>query len=270
MHNTAIGMVVTDLDGTLLNPDREISDEAVKTIALLRRKNIPFTFITGRPPYAVERFARRVGITGPIACCNGAVIVESGTVLVQHTFSLQPLRSVMEQAATLALTVLLYSDGTEYTLAPTDWTREREAQGRPFPLWQFCDHPHAGAEKVNIMAEKGQESAFAGLLPGIHSLEKNFSIALYGQSGCEVVSPEVNKATGLLELCRLFGVRPEQVLAIGDNENDHPMLRAAGIGAAVANAAEITKCQADYRCTSAYTDGVIEAIRKFALKGDGV
>lgn len=268
MHHTEIRMVVTDLDGTLLSPGREISDKAVETIALLRRKNIHFTFITGRPPYAVERFAERVGITAPIACCNGAVIVQNGKLLLQHSFSLAPVLPLMELATAQGLTVLLYSQGIEYALAPTEWTRSREVMGRGFPLWHLSDHPNATAEKVNIMVTAEQEPIFTTLVPSVHTLKNSFSVAIYGQTGCEIVSHEVNKATGLRELCRLCGVTPEQTLAVGDNENDNPMLQAAGIGAAVANAVETTRALADYHCKLSYTDGVVEAICKFALMED--
>ena len=54
-----IRLVVTDLDGTFLSPDRTISDRAVETVAKLREKGVLFTFITGRPWCAAERFAVR-------------------------------------------------------------------------------------------------------------------------------------------------------------------------------------------------------------------
>lgn len=267
MTDKNIRMVVTDLDGTLLAPNRTISDEAVKTLGQLQDRGILFTFITGRPPYAVKQFAQRVGITTPIVCCNGAVIEHNDVVLSKHPFSLIPLRSLMEDAATKGLTVLLYSDGVEYTLAPTEWTRTRELRGKTFPIWNFADHPNPAAEKVNIMAD-GDEAAFAALVPEISSWRTAYSLAIYGTSGCEIVSPEVDKATGLKDLCQLCGVRLEETLAIGDNENDHPMLKVAGIGAAVANATTTTKELADYCCAASYTDGVVEAIRKFVLWED--
>lgn len=262
MQHTPIRMIVTDLDGTLLSPSREISDEAVETIAKLRRQKIHFTFITGRPPYAIERFAERVGLTDPVVCCNGAVVVQAGQVVVQHSFPLAPLQSLMERAAGMGLTVLLYAEGTEYTLSSTLWTQSRERSGKTFPIWRFAEHPLAEVEKVNVMAD-GQEALFSTLIPEIQAFTTQLSVALYEHSGCEMVSKDANKATGLLELCRLCGVAPSQTLAIGDNENDHPMLQVAGIGAAVANATEATKQKADYCCSASYTDGVLEAIRKF-------
>jgi hydroxymethylpyrimidine pyrophosphatase-like HAD family hydrolase len=83
------------------------------------------------------------------------------------------------------------------------------------------------------------------------------------------VAGGVNKATALAELCALYGVSTEEVLAIGDNANDNPMLKAAGVGAAVANAEENTKRAADYICRKSYAGDVVEAIGRFCLSGEG-
>ena len=76
----------------------------------------------------------------------------------------------------------------------------------------------------------------------------------------------VNKGAGLLRLADLLGVAREDTIAIGDNWNDFPMIEAAGLGVAVANAVEDMKPRCDYVC-EASCDGnaVAEVIRKFVL-----
>jgi Cof subfamily protein (haloacid dehalogenase superfamily) len=256
----AIRLVVCDLDGTLLDPERQIPQEAVDAIALLKQRGIGFTFITGRPPYAVKRFVRQAVVEGPLACCNGALIVEGERTLVKHSFPMEPLRGLMEKAAALGMTVLLYQGGTEYCLTETEWARSRL-----LPVWQPDWGTGIPAEKVNIFSEE-KAASFETLLPRIKALAESYSIAVYGSSGCEIVAGAVNKATALAELCGLYGVAKEEVLAIGDNENDNPMLEAAGIGAAVANAAENTRWAAGYICRESYARGVVEAIYRFCLK----
>lgn len=257
-----IKLVVTDLDNTLLSPDRTISARAVAVMDAVRKRGVHFTFITGRPPYAVERFARQMHLTDPIVCCNGAVIVQDGALLLCRSFPLAPLRSLMEQGAAQGLTVLLYANSTEYALADTDWVRSRRAAGKAFPLFAFSSSAPDTAEKVNFITG-GTEAAFLGLLPEIQSLTDRYSISLYGSGGCEIVAPGVNKGTGLLELCAILGVSPAETLAVGDDANDPELLKAAGIGAAVANATESVKRCADYCCSAPYTDGVIEAVERF-------
>lgn len=271
MERQRIQMVVTDLDDTLLSKTKEICEEAVSLIRELERKNVRFTFITGRPPYAIQRFAEKVRITAPIVACNGAMLVDTETDMVseQTAMPLQPWKNILEKAREQGHTILVLAGNIEYTLKETLWSRKRKEAGREVPVIELEELlSRKDIYKVNIMEEEGK-SSFASLLPAIREMQKDYSIALYGTSGCEVVAGNVNKETGLRKLCRLCGLEPDQVLAVGDNENDLQMLKAAGVGAAVANASEKVKETADYVCSNGYTQGVIEAIQKFVMETDG-
>ena len=260
-----IRLVVTDLDDTLLSPDKEISEEAAEIIDGLEERGIKFTFITGRPPYAIERFAEKVRITAPVVACNGAMLVDraAGTVFPQAALNPGPLLEILKDASGQGHTVLVLAGQTEYTLGETAWTRKRKEAGRELPVARIENLLSAGdIYKVNIMEEK-DAPPFDGILARILERKDDYSVSVYGKSGCEIVAKGVNKRTGLLKLCEQCGIPPESVLAIGDNENDIEMIRAAGTGAAVENAVKRVKESADYICKNSYTDGVIEAILKF-------
>lgn len=262
-----IKAVITDLDDTLLSPTKEISDEAVALIHKIKEMGVAFTFITGRPKYAVENFAKRVQIDEAIVSCNGGLIFKGEEILVKHSFKASKLRAVMEKANALDLTVLFYLDDVEYALKETSWVKVRKDAGRNFPIRTLTDSEWETIEfeKLNIMAD-GLTEDFAKLIADIEDLRKEFSIALYGHNGCEIVSKEVNKAVGMHELAKILGIKVEEIMAIGDNANDHEMLEQAGIGVAVGNAQPATKQYADYICKKPYTEGVIEAIEKFIIK----
>lgn len=254
----AVRLVVTDLDGTLLDENKEISDEAVQAIRGLRDRGILFTFITGRPWCAAVRFARRAGIDLPVITCNGAVIHRDEQIIWQRTMELAPLRPVLEQAVAEGLTVLCSQDGDEFAFSGTAWARKRDYPVRApsAALWQMR------ADKVNIMSGEGTQ-AFRRLLPQLDLLRDLYAIVCYGDTGCEIVARGNSKAAALQVYSALYGIPLEETLAIGDNENDLEMLRLAGTGAAVANATESAKQAADYVCESDRTRGVLEAIRRF-------
>lgn len=271
MEKNTIHMVVTDLDDTLLSKTKEISEEAVHLIEELEKRNVTFTFITGRPPYAVKRFAEKVNITAPIVACNGAMIINAKTeeIIEKSPLPLRPLEEILKRAKEQGHTVLILAGNIEYTLGETPWTRKRKEDGRELPIAELEKLLlREDIYKVNIMEEAAQ-SPFSDFIPWIEEKRKEYSIALYGTSGCEIVAKNINKETGLKKLCRLCGTEPEYVLAVGDNENDLEMLKAAGVGAAVANASEAVKQTADYVCGREYTDGVIEAICKFVMGEEG-
>lgn len=255
-----IRLIVTDLDGTLLDENRMISDEAVETIRAAEARGVGFTFITGRPWRGASRFVRRTGIRIPTITCNGAVINQEARILWSAPMALEPLRELMERAAGLGLTVLFSKDGEEAALSETDWTRSRDYTIAA-PDWET-----QRADKVNLISGDRQ-AEFQSLAPLMDALEDRYEIVRYERFGCEIAGKGVNKAEALRRYAALRGVALEEVLAIGDNENDLQMLRLAGVGAAVANATAAAKEAADYICRKSRTEGVIEAVRKFCLGG---
>jgi hypothetical protein len=257
-----IRLIVTDLDGTLLDENREISDRAVQTIREVQEKGILFTFITGRPWCGASRFARRAEINISTITCNGAVINKDNHILWSHSMDIAPLRTLLEQAVQQGMTVLCSKDGGEVAFSETDWTRVRN-----YPIITPSEDTwKQQADKVNIMSGEYRE-AFRALRPMMDALRDQVEIVCYEDAGCEIVAKGVNKAAALERYAADNGVSLAQTLAIGDNENDLEMLRLAGVSAAVANATDAAKAAADYVCQSSRTDGVVEAIRKFCLEG---
>ncbi|MBN1441217.1 MAG: HAD-IIB family hydrolase, partial [Planctomycetes bacterium] len=85
----------------------------------------------------------------------------------------------------------------------------------------------------------------------------------------EIMAPGISKGAALPAIARHLGIATEQILAVGDADNDNEMLEAAGIGVAVANAREETRRIADFVTESSNNDGAVaEAIRRFALGGN--
>lgn len=264
-----IRLVVTDLDGTLLGPDASISEEAVQTVAELAKSKIRFTFITGRPYYAVERFARQLMITAPIITCNGAVLCDGEKVLYRRSFPLANLENLVRAAVPNGFTVLMFQRDTEYSFSETQWTRKRKEAGRTMPIREIRTINWAveTADKLNIITEPGS-AKFDSLKGFLDKIRDFYSVTVYGDRGCEIVAKDVNKAVALQNLCKLLEIRENEVLAIGDNENDNEMLAMAGVGAAVNNAVPSTKRFADYLCTLPFTEGAVEAIRVIALRDE--
>ena len=261
-----IKLVVSDMDGTFLSPDKNISPAALHAVAALRRHGVAFTFITGRPRFPALRHAQLLDLTMPIVACNGALIFQGDDTYFRRTFPLSPLREFLQCAHADGLTVLYSLCDVEYAFAETHWTTHHRSLGRDIALRPVADNEwcHLEVEKVNVFARE-DGSGFTDLVPFIRSLRETHSISLYGWNGCEIVADKLNKATGLQELCKLYNVSLSQVLAIGDSSNDDPMLIAAAIGCAVQNAAPGTKSVANYVCQNSFGEGVAEAIDRFVF-----
>lgn len=257
-----IRLVVTDLDGTLLSPDRTISDHAVEVISRLKEKGVLFTFITGRPWCAAERFAERVGIDLPVISCNGAVISRGYDILWRRPMPLLHLRGLLAAAVDEGLTVLYSQEGRETAMSETDWVRQRNC---PVHYPEDSEWSRLTADKVNLISGEKRE-AFRRLSASFQGLSGIYKFVCYGDIGCEIAGKGVTKASALAQYASDRGIGMEHVMAIGDNENDLEMLRLAAVGVAVQNATGAAKEAADYVCVASNTDGVVEAIEKFCLE----
>ena len=252
-----IQLVVTDLDGTLLDADKQINDRAKQAIVRLMEAGIAFTFITGRPRPSIQRFSESVQVTAPIISCNGAVIYHNDRILLSRDFSPLRLRPLLERAVSMGMTVLCCEGDREFAFSRTAWTDARLhfAIRRP----EDFDWNTLRLVKANII-NLGEPEPFLALADQIQEMESEFSITTYGTAGAEIIAKDVDKATGLKWLCGYLGLDVRQAMACGDNENDNSMLREAGIGIAVANACQSTQKHADYVSSAQRTDGVTEAI----------
>lgn len=256
-----IRLVVTDLDGTFLSPDRTISDRAVETVAKLRERGVLFTFITGRPWCGAERYALRAGIDIPVITCNGAVINNGYDMIWRSPMLLEPLREILERAVQEGLTVLYSQAGREAAMSETDWTRQRNYT---IHLPSEEEWKTLTADKVNLIS--GEKTAeFVQISTKFDKLRDRYQFVCYTDTGCEIAGAGVTKASALERYAASQNIPMAQVMAIGDNENDLEMLRLAGTGAAVGNATASAKAAADYICRASNTDGVVEAIEKFCL-----
>lgn len=291
-----IRLVVSDIDGTLIRAGEEFPAAVKDSVKALSARGILFTFASGRLPYMITPYAVMLGVTAPICACNGTLLyalsevndktqckektivcseqgvqTETGDslihVLERHPVSLAALRPLAEAALSLGMTVLYAINGMEYCMRETEASRrKRRERGKYHPVRPVQEEEWGNlfADKLNILDEQkriGQLAEFE--LP----LEKSgiCEITHYGESGIEIVAAGYGKAYGVKQICRQLGISTDEVLAVGDNENDDEMIRLAGLGCAVENAEARTKACADVVASEASGKGVAELIERFCL-----
>jgi Cof subfamily protein (haloacid dehalogenase superfamily) len=261
-------LIVTDLDDTLLRNDRTISERSKQTIARAREKGIIVALATGRMYPSAAPYARELGLTGPMPCCQGAEIadIETGRPIkitgIPRELAGEALRFIESKG--------LYAQ--YYSIDDYFFERESEeseyyrvmagVQGKPTGM-QLSAAVDFDPIKILVISEPAlirrtyEEASeyFAGKL----------CIAISKSRYLEITHPRANKGAAVEELAAMHKVRREQVMALGDALNDLPMLQYAGLGVAVANGDEQVKAQADALTASNESDGVAEAIEKYAL-----
>jgi hypothetical protein len=119
---------------------------------------------------------------------------------------------------------------------------------------------------VDFSQERVSEIAFYRTLPVelIKDALKDFDVKIYDtRFALHITDPAVDKGSALVRVAEDMGIRPEEILAIGDSENDLEFLKVAGLKVAVANANPELKARADYVTEKSYGDGVKEALERF-------
>jgi Cof subfamily protein (haloacid dehalogenase superfamily) len=267
-------IIALDLDGTLLNSQHKISAHNKAVIAEAKAQGIKIVLASGRPLTGMQAHLDNLGITGNddyVCHFNGAVVeqVGSGKVVNSKIIDGAAAKRIARIAKTLGVNVHAFSQefGLITPMISTYTELEASLNGIEIHIMDFeqLDDDHH-ITKVMMIDESDVLSDAISRLPS--SLYNEFMVVRSAPWFLEFLHPECNKGTGIKMIADYLGVPAQQVMCIGDAENDHHMLRFAGLGVAMANGTEETKALADYVTLSNDEDGVAYAIEKFALRKD--
>ncbi len=260
-------LLVTDVDGTLLTPDRRVLPSVREALRLARTRGVRVHLATGRMWRSVRPYAEAVDADSPVVLFNGAVVYDflSDRVLQQHTLDPHAARAALEvlrdfpdlrpHVFTLGEVYVDRLDGASRAYLERDGIQAEEAG-------DLVSRLPPGAVKVLVVGEPRRlgelDSVLAERAPGLHRVfsERDF---------LELLPAGVSKATGVRALCRALGVKLEEVVAVGDNPNDLEMVEEAGLGVAVANAHPTLKGVARFVTHSGGGEAIVEVVRRFLL-----
>lgn len=264
----AIRLVVSDLDGTLLSSQHELTDEVKNVIMEYEKRGGLFTFATGRPLITAQTFERELNLALPYILCNGSIIAHKGEVVESSAYRVGNLAELLIQGNQAGIDVLLFHEEGISAFRDSETLRQFEHKERV--QCSFYE-PDASAwrelyvQKVILMGDL----SVARALWRTHVLEYQYgdSYAAFQSevNYWEIISGGLSKGTALQRLAKSLHIKPEEIMALGNQLNDLDMLRYAGIGVAVGNAHEELKAEASYVCSRGYGEGVIEAMEKFCL-----
>ena len=279
MIENPIRLIVSDIDGTLVRHDKTLPDANVAAIARARALGIKVSLISARPPSGMAWIARRLGLDGPLAAFNGATIfVADGpandpgngaantTIIEAHHLD----RDIAMQALALierpGVSPWLFADGQWHARDRLSPRVAREIQSAGL-------EPRIGGEWAALL---GRTDKIVGvcedpdLLVGVEreliaALGEDASIARSQPYFLDVLDPAGNKGRGIARLAVDYGVSLAEVAALGDQNNDLPMFRVAGLSVAMAQGPDNVRAAAMHVAASNDDNGVADAIERFVL-----
>lgn len=272
-----------DLDGTLLNDQKEICQANIEALQKAKEKGVKIVLCSGRSADGMQRelHALQLKIAGQYGISlNGGVIFEtkSSKILKRTLMKKEAVHEVIRLGRTMPdeVNIQLYTGEKVYV--------ERWNETTDFYQKATGSHPQL-VEDLMAYAEKTVKLVFFSRgeidpsLETITALKKKVAGAVPQGVQSVISAPYlleffdqiVDKGRAMKELAEYLGVEAKEVLCMGDQENDLPMLRFAGVGAVMANGAAHVKAIADYVTQKDNNEGgVAEAVKRFILEEPSV
>lgn len=263
----------TDLDGTLLNDAKELSDGNRAALQELLEKGHVISISTGRALPSAIKQAKRLGLMKKncyIICFNGGQIydVSRKELIYQQSLSRELVRGLFDEASSFGINVQTYTDTHVITEKDNESLHKYvEIQGLPYKITDdvIAELDHEPAKVLALdYASPEHVTAFREYI----TQRYGDKVDIYLSHPCllELVPPGVNKGNAVHFLCSYLGIPLENSVSAGDAENDLTMLEASHVGAAMCNGEPLLKEKADYITQKDNNhDGVAEILRKFIL-----
>lgn len=260
-----VKLVISDMDGTLIDRDEVLPKKAVEMAHALREKGILFTIATGRVECMAEKYVQELDIQIPYIACNGVTIVQGDTVLKRNKIPLKGLQGIIRKADEMGMSLVYSIDGKETVYKVTPWIlKQRETFNRYFDTHEFTEEEWESLyiDKLMVMDDV-RTGAIAILEDMCKTLSDEYGFTRYTNKSVEIVNKDSTKASALRILAQHLEIDLKDIMAIGDHQYDIEMLTEAGIGVAVGNATDEAKNSADFVAEGRCIDGVAEAVEKY-------
>ena len=265
-----IKLIMSDIDGTILDKNHQLDSYLIELMPLLKQRDIPFVLASARSPLGIAPISKELGITDfPIACYNGALISLGDKILSQHSIDKSELLLLHDflkkEFPTVSINVYSGKDWLVNTI--DEWVEiEATITGESPKVTSLADFIRDEKTLVHKLL-------LINNAPTIQKLKETLSTMDFPQTDfylskdnyLEVTHNQVSKKQALLELANYYQLSLTEIMTIGDNYNDIPMIETARLGVAMGNAPTEVKTCSNRVTDSNDQNGVSKAIKLYVL-----
>ncbi len=260
-------IIFSDIDGTLLNAERNLSDFTIQTIRKLSDSSIPFILISSRMPAAMRHLQRKMEIEHlPIISYNGGLIMVDEKPVSSTEIPIEIVNELSAFNKTWDTHLSLFHNDEWYVPRDDFWTRREINNTKVEPVhmknsdviskWKS---ENKGAHKIMAMGEEGNIDRIKDYL--LQNFKNELHLYRSKPSYLEIAPRSISKLTAVEHLLKNhFNLPLSQSMAFGDNYNDIEMLKGVGMGIAVSNAKPEVLEIAHMVTSAGKEDGVAKSI----------
>ncbi|NNL11341.1 MAG: HAD family hydrolase [Pseudomonadales bacterium] len=264
----AIKLVFFDVDGTLVNSQKQIPESCAKEIQRIKAQGVRTAIASGRPLFACETLFQQYGLDDAGVFCTGAVVYDpqQKQTLAEHKLQENELNSLISLSRAAGLHLELYSNEMYFIEHNTEYTDYHTSYLKVAPVLDSFDAV-TGCNALNkaliVAASKQEKQALQ------HIKQQLPTLRFYTGHGPDrpdihfvsILANSACKARAFTRLCDYHQLEPANVMAIGDAQSDLAFIQAAGTGVAMGNANQALQTEADFVSAHVDEDGLALALR---------
>nr|WP_216855622.1 Cof-type HAD-IIB family hydrolase [Paenibacillus qinlingensis] len=247
---TVYKIVFFDIDGTLINEDKQVPDSTVKAIHQLKASGIEPVIATGRAPYFIKPLAELLGIDSYV-CLNGGYAVYKGEPLYHRVIAKSAIEALVKLAASHGHSLVFEGEHAFATDAQDHPFVHSSVSSLKVDLPSYDPHFWKSNDiyQIFLHCEAKDEHLYEGL-------NSEFKLIRWHEHAMDVLPAGGSKAQGIAAMLELVGLKPEDAVAFGDGLNDMEMLSYVGFGIAMGNSHKDLLPYADHVTTHVDEEGV--------------
>jgi Cof subfamily protein (haloacid dehalogenase superfamily) len=270
-------LIAMDMDGTLLNDKKEVSERSKQALRSAAELGVKLIVCTGRIFTSAKYYANMIGTKAPIVASNGAYIREKdrNEIVYEQALSDDVIYRLVDMIKSYDLYPQLFTIDTIYTEKLIYFSKNYSRWNESLP--EAYRIKIEVIENVKSIVEENSGKILKSVVMSDDSckiaelkreIKEKLDVTAISSmnNNIEVMAPDISKGNAVKILADYYGISSEQVICIGDNENDLSMIEYAGLGVAMGNATEELKLAADYITDTNENDGVAKVIEKFILE----
>ncbi len=264
---TRLRLLVSDIDGTLVMPDKSLTPAALAAAGKLDAAGVGLTLVSSRPPRGMTALVKALTLKIPFAAFNGgSLVAPDGTLISAKRLSADAAGKAIGLFTSRGVAVWAFADDNWFLTDAEgpDIQRERHTVGfDPTVVADFdslidrIDKLVGVSDQPDLLADVEREAQ--GLLKGLANARRSQTYYL------DVTHPEADKGHAVRALCAEIGVPTTETAVIGDQANDMAMFAVAGLSIAMGQGTDAVKAAADFVTAANTEDGFAKAVDAFIL-----
>jgi len=253
-----IRMLISDVDGTLLDPECELSRESIRAIARYRQAGLKFSLSSARPPFGMRWLIRELEIQSVCSGLNGAVLFRpGGRIVAECSLDHQTIEAMVEKMTGHGLDAWFYTR-SQWFVPRIDGPHVQHNADSLRTEPQLYAHLRDIAAPILKVVGTGAD------LQSVEACESEFAQAFAGRVSVvrsqphylDLTHPSADKGTAAIVIATAEGMEMEEVAVVGDSPADVPMFRIAGLSVAMGQASEGVRRTADEVTGTSRENGV--------------